>query len=177
MHCGLEVLQKNGLLKYKESFLGFQILKALDEKTEIAKTSIPVTFIWYKSEKKFDKEFRKQMQSLGFICASTNKAIHNTIFIKQKDINAFVSEIPELEKMYIEKLPLFMENHIENKYDIIFSLVGKNEMEYYKNNYCKLKRLDIQKRNQEIKDKKEQENIEFMKLVLNGWLTWLVSKI
>lgn len=168
MHCGLEVLQKNGLLKYKESFLGFQVLKALNERTEIAKISIPVTFISYKSEKKFDKEFRKQMQVLGYISASTNNAIHNTIFIKQEDINTFVSELPEFEKMYIEKLPLFVENYIENKYDIKFSLVGKNEMEYYKNNYCKLERLDIQKESQRIKDEKEQENIDFMKLVLNG---------
>lgn len=168
MHCGLEVLQKNGLLKYKESFLGFRVLKKLNENTEITKISLPVIFITYNKGEKFDTEFRKQMKTLGFICAKTNHGKHNTIFIKQEDIDVFASEIPELEEMYIEKLPLFMMDHLEKINEIKISFVGKLELEYFKNNYYKLERLDIQKRNQEIKETKERANIEFMKLVLNG---------
>lgn len=168
MHCGLKVLQKNGLLKYKESFLGFKVLKQLNERTEITRISLPVIFITYNKGEKFDEEFRKQMKALGFICAQTNHAEYNTIFIEQKDVDVFISEIPELEKMYIEKLPLFMANHIEESTEIRLSLIGEFQAEYFKRNYYKLERLDVQRENQKIKDKKEQENIEFMKLVLNG---------
>ena len=165
MHCGLEVLQKNGLLKYKESFLGFKVLEKLNEQTEITQISLPVTFITYNKGDYFDIEFREQMKTLGFICAQTNHAKYNTIFIKQEDIDVFVSKIPELETMYIEKLPLFMANHLEKTNEIKISLIGRLEPE---NNYCRLDRLDIQKENQRIKETKERANIEFMKLVLNG---------
>lgn len=171
MHCGLEILQKNGVLFYEEYNKKFNILQILNTKSEPIKTiTLPITYIYYENGKRFDESFRQQMNQLGFVCALNNNAVDGVLFIKKEDIKTkLINELPDLEYMYIEKIPLFVETYIYQECsDIQFELIGKLELEYFQKNYLKLIRLDIKEKRKKERDEKEKSQIEFMKRVLNG---------
>lgn len=175
MNCKLQVLQENGLMRYKETCLKFDIIKQRTSKEKPMEIKLPVTFIYYNKSREFDNEFRKNMKGLGYICAITNRTENKEIFIKKEDIDRFVIELPDLETYYISLMPSFLEEylafyrHDTIKFNIRRESVHTGDCFAFKHSYQhKITRLDIKKQREEKEEKKENENIEFMKRVLNG---------
>ena len=162
-------------MKYKESFLVFDIVKERTAKEKLMEIKLPVTFIYYNRSSEFDAEFRNSMEALGYICAPTNRTSNKEVFINKKDIDKFVTELPDLEVYYTNQMPTFLETYLEMythesvNFRVERQTIYNNDYNFKSSSHCqKIIRVDIQKKNEEMKRQKENRNIEFMKRVLNG---------
>lgn len=175
MNCKLEVLQENGLVRYKESCLKFDIVEQRTSTEKLMEIKMPVTLISYNKGSEFDAEFRNSMEALGYICTPTNRVSNKEIFINKKDIDEFIKQLPDLEVYYTNQMPAFLETYLELythetiNFRIERQSIYTGDYHFNQSSYCqKIIRIDIQKKNEELRKQKENENIEFMKRVLNG---------
>ena len=176
MNCKLEVLQDNGLIKYKESSIKFDIVEKKSDEEKLMEIHLPTTFISYNQTKEFDKEFKNKMNSIGYISNEGNKHTrHNEVFVKQEDINKFIEDLPDLEIYYINGLPDFLEIHLnfcpcfKVERNSVYTCDYFAFKRYYISSYChKITRLDIKEKRENEERCRNHKNIEFMKRVLEG---------
>lgn len=162
-------------MKYKESFLMFDIVKERTAKEKLMEIKLPVTFIYYNQSSEFDAEFRNSMKTLGYICAPTNRTSNKEVFINKKDIDKFIEKLPDLEVYYTNRMPTFLETYLEMythesiNFKVERQTIYTGDYGFKSSSYCqKIIRVDIRKKKEEMKKQKENRNIEFMKRVLNG---------
>lgn len=178
MNCKLEILQNNGLIKYKESSIKFDIVEKKSDEEILMSINLPMTFVSYHQTKEFDKEFKNKMNCMGYISDTGNKykhIRHDEPFVKQEDINKFIEELPDLEAYYINGLPDFLEVYLnfcpdfKAERNTIYTCDYFAFKSYYISRYChKITRLDIKEKRENEERCRNHKNIEFMKRVLEG---------
>lgn len=163
--CALEILENNDMIKVgKEKWIHKIAEKQYPFENDIIKRlEIPFKSIKIKEKgEKFDERFRRLMQKNGYLYTKSST------FIKQKDIDNFLKELPQTETIWTEELNNLIINYIEKKYDFLkiekkAQYTGHGHHMFSNRSYV-TKITNLKTKKERIKNEKnrEQEAIKFM---------------
>lgn len=172
--CALEIMEKNEMIKVKDTEFSFLFVKEKDATEPISKIIVPAKNIKILQKGgDFDKKFRELMKDSGYTCMPRRGYSGSNLFFRTEDIDDFLDNLPHEEVIYTRPFPTVMERYI-NKIKDDRNLIIKNSVRVMIDDFfakekngewgyqTKIKQCDIIKERVDEEKRQEQQAIEFM---------------